>query len=557
MSHWCRIVPPNPKSKIQTPKVFFRTRKESIIAIMTKIIQLILPSLALLVTSVPSSLSLSSSSSSPRRKPVERVAVVGAGIAGLSTLHALGPTPSCSANTLLPRVECFDARTGLDQGLGAGIQLNGGLAVLGKINPAVMHAVMAAGMPAKQVRSRAKSWSENATPFETLLELDLAKTVRAAGGAASDELILQDGQLLWYSIMRGALQETLYETLPEETRERVQFGKTLTDIVTDDDCSGLTLKFADGTSSGPFDLVIGCDGVKSAVKEYIEEGSISRDAARREGAAAALYSGVRIRYAVKDGDPSEPQAKSATLSQYFGNGAYALDGTYGAGPGKPNAKASFIVYLDDEYIGPFKKSKQAIQDKSGEPIVGENADWTQDVLMAADRTREKMLEQLRVSGIPDTDLVPTISNADRFFDFGVYFHNPFTFAGWSKEIANSNGSLAVLCGDAAHAFPPFLGQGSNQAIQDAYCLAKKVHQYNAQVQRGDEDVPDLKELFKEYEKTRWPATFGITWKAAFLGYLETGGQEGVYAKFRDVFFKTMGVVGVAQRVLISAATPKV
>jgi salicylate hydroxylase len=529
--------------------------------------RLILPSLALLATIAPSALSLSSplpslsSTASARRKPVERVAVIGAGIAGLSTIHALGPTPSCTAtNGILPKIECFDGRSGLDQGLGAGIQLNGGLAVLGKINPAVMHAVMEAGMPAKQVRSRSKSWSEGASPFETLLELDLAKTVRSAGGGAADQLILEDGQLLWYSIMRGTLQQTLFETLPEETRDCVQFGKTLTDIATAADGSGVTLKFADGTTSGPFDLVIGCDGVKSAVKEYIEEGSISQDAARREGAAAALYSGVRIRYAVKDGDATEPQAKSATLSQYFGNGAYALDGTYGAGKDKPNAKASFIVYLDEKYFGPFKKNKEAAQDTrsdNNDPVVGENADWTQDVLMAADRTREKMLEQLKVSGIPDTDLLPTISNADRFFDFGVYFHNPFTFAGWSKEIYNSNGSLAVLCGDAAHAFPPFLGQGSNQAIQDAYCLSKKVRQYNAQIERGDEDVPALKELFKEYETTRWPATFGITWKAAFLGYLETGGEEGVYAKFRDVFFKTMGVVGVAQQVLISAATPKV
>lgn len=486
--------------------------------------------------------------------------MIGAGIAGLSTAHALGPTPSSSQsgiNTVLPTVECFDGRPALDTNLGAGIQLNGGLAVLGKINPAVMRAVMAAGMPAKQVRSRAKPWSDTKT-FETLLELDLLKTVRAAGGGAAEELVQQDGQLLWYSIMRGALQETLYETLPEETRRRVQFGKTLTDIVTNADCNGLTLKFSDGTESGPFDVVIGCDGVKSAVKEYIEVGKISRDAAQREGAAAALYSGVRIRYAVKDGDPSEPQAPSATLSQYFGNGAYALDGTYGAGAGVPNAKASFIVYLDDEYYGPFKKSKEPNNAKKSDgPIVGENADWTQDVLMAAGRAKENMLEQIRESGIPGADLAPTIMNADRFFDFGVYFHNPFSFTGWSKEIANSDGSLAVLCGDAAHAFPPFLGQGSNQAIQDAYCLAKKVHQYNAQVERGDNDVPELKELFKEYEKTRWPATFEITLKSAFLGYLETGGPGGVYAKFRDVFFKTMGVIGVAEKVLISAATPKV
>jgi hypothetical protein len=206
------------------------------------------PALLALSSPLPPLSSIPASSSAARRKPVERVAVIGAGIAGLSTIHALGPTPSCgTTNGILPVIECFDGRSGLDQGLGAGIQLNGGLAVLGKINPAVMHAVMEAGMPAKQVRSRSKSWSENATPFETLLELDLAKTIRAAGGGAADELILEDGQLLWYSIMRGT--STNLVRWFEETRDRCRCG---------------------WHHVGSVRFSIGCDGVKSAVRNILK-----------------------------------------------------------------------------------------------------------------------------------------------------------------------------------------------------------------------------------------------------------------------------------------------
>jgi len=167
-----------------------------------------------------------------------------------------------------------------------------------------------------------------------------------------------------------------------------------------------------------------------------------------------------------------------------------------------------------------------------------------------------MTKQTKACGVPDGDIGPTIVSADRFFELGVYYHNPFSLAGWSKGIADSKGAFTVLCGDAAHALPPFLGQGSNQAIQDAYCMAKKLYEYNALVRLGEKGV-SLGALLKEYENTRWPATFQIFWKSAFLGYLETGGKNGLYSKFRDIFFKTMGTIGVAERVLLSAAAPKV
>lgn len=114
--------------------------------------------------------------------------------------------------------------------------------------------------------------------------------------------------------------------------------------------------------------------------------------------------------------------------------------------------------------------------------------------------------------------------------------------------------------------PPFLGQGSNQAIQDAYCLASKVFEHNTNsikssldqdLASNDEESPEtLGTLLKVYENKRWFPTASITFKSVFLGYLETG-EKGFLSKFRDAFFFFAGKVGIARLVFLDAATPKV
>mmetsp|Transcript_27310 Transcript_27310/g.55901 ORF Transcript_27310/g.55901 Transcript_27310/m.55901 type:complete len:241 (+) Transcript_27310:937-1659(+) len=132
------------------------------------------------------------------------------------------------------------------------------------------------------------------------------------------------------------------------------------------------------------------------------------------------------------------------------------------------------------------------QRRRGRP--GANPNWD------TGQVQSECIERLQQGDFPP-EVVNVATAATRFFDLGVDFQNPLV--PWSRTAEATNGARAVLIGDAAHAMPPFLGQGANQAIQDAYCLSNELCKA-APGAGGGGDV--LGKALSDFERQRKPAT---------------------------------------------------
>jgi len=221
--------------------------------------------------------SLKLSSSNNKKLPkIKQVAIIGAGISGLSLANAL-ENSIISKNEEKIQVHLYDSRKNLDFEAGAGIQVNGGLSILHKINPSLQKSVIKAALPLVKIRSRAKPWTnffnkkEPPKKFSTLLELNLEEIIK--NDKEVKKSLYVDGEVMSFSITRGALQEALLNGLPADLlKNRIKFNSKLVGIKNaatqenDGTNEGIMCEFSNGSVEGPFDLVVGCDGIKSTVK---------------------------------------------------------------------------------------------------------------------------------------------------------------------------------------------------------------------------------------------------------------------------------------------------
>ena len=294
-----------------------------------------------------------------------------------------------------------------------------------------------------------------------------------------------------FAVMRSSLQQLLASKLPEGV---LQQGRKVASV-TPNNAGRATLRFDDGTEETP-DLVVGCDGIASVVKSgcFPDE-------------PPPTYSGVKITFAVGPAGV-RPKGTEDSFHQWLGDGAYCLSASYG---GENDCLA--LCYAD-------------------ESPASENAGWVD-----AGEAREATAARLNRAGFP-SEVTNLAASAERFYETSVYFRQP------SLRWSTSDGA-AVLLGDAAHAMPPFLGQGANQAICDAYRLASCLKQVGGE----HRTVPDA---LRAYQFARWWPTTRLLANSRILGFLET--QSGPGALFRDAFFFTTGKVGIAKFVFLDAAT---
>lgn len=432
--------------------------------------------------------------------PPKRVAIVGAGIGGLSLARALRTLDSG-----VEEIAVFDRREELKPGIGGGIQINGGAAVLARLG--LGEEMKASALPVKRIFSRKSSGFE-------LLDIDVAALV-----SAEPALVSADGTPQAFSIMRDALQRILVDALPEGT---VRLGRKLASL--NEDSSGVELVFDDGTTER-FDLVVGADGLSSRVREHVEASHTDADGG---GGGPRItpprYSGIRVQFGVVPAGGSRPTGSEGEFHQWFGEGVYALTGSYGTGaPDGATSDMVAVVFADPAA-------------SNGAPP--ENSNWdVSDV-------RDDCVQRLQRAGIP-AEVVAVAEKCERCFELGVYEHD--ATAPWV-----SKGGRAVLLGDAAHAMAPFLGQGANQAIQDGYCLADRLA-----ASRQGGLASKVVDPLQSYALLRRAPVAALQIESRLLGAMETaGGGPGTLPQFvRDAFFLVNGKLGVAAQVFVKGARP--
>ena len=142
--------------------------------------------------------------------------------------------------------------------------------------------------------------------------------------------------------------------------------------------------------------------------------------------------------------------------------------------------------------------------------------------------QENCLERLRRAGHVE-EVLSLASSCERFFELGVC-ERPLGLNRWHR-------GRVVLVGDSAHAMPPFLGQGANQGIQDAVCLADQLADANGNLQ-------GLEKALEAYTAKRLLPVAVLALESNFLGQVETlPGPLG--SLLRDNFFRVTGSTGVA------------
>lgn len=273
------------------------------------------------------------------------------------------------------------------------------------------------------------------------------------------------------AVRRADFLDAWVKIIPKDI---AHFGKRLENLTETD--TGVTLAFKDGTSATA-DVVIGCDGIKSKVKEFI----LSPEALEK---SLPRYSGMYGYRAVLD-MPTVIEAvgdrRARVSTMYIGQNAYA------------------ISY-------PIMRAQQV---NVGLYVLRENWDagdaWTRPV-----KKSDMHRDFAHMMG-------PHIQSLMKYFpdepvQWAVFEHPP---------IPTYTSSRIAILGDAAHASTPHQGAGAGQAIEDAHVLSELL---------GDPRVQDLEDFIaalKAYDIVRRPRSQEVVTSSKENAYVVCLCKEGI------------------------------
>ncbi|GAT19461.1 salicylate hydroxylase [Aspergillus luchuensis] len=263
--------------------------------------------------------------------------------------------------------------------------------------------------------------------------------------------------------------------------EIVHFGKRLNQLTETTD--GVRLQFEDGTIAMA-DVVVGCDGIKSKVKESM----LPEESAAKQ----PRYSGMYAYRAVFDMDEmvtavGDQRARVSTM--YLGKGAYAI--SY---PIMRAKKVNFGLYILSE--------------------TWDHEAWVRPA------SKEHMRRDAQGMGRYVQALVERMPDPSQW----ALFEHP--------HLSTYTKSRVAILGDAAHASTPHQGAGAGQAIEDAHVLAELLSDPRVN------SVDNVVEAFRAYDQVRRPRSQHVVTTSKENAYLLCLCLDGVgdnEVKLRETF----------------------
>ncbi|CAI7616068.1 unnamed protein product [Penicillium glandicola] len=247
------------------------------------------------------------------------------------------------------------------------------------------------------------------------------------------------------ALRRADFLNALVELIPSDI---IHFGKRLDTLVESD--QGVVLKFDDGEVVDA-DVVIGCDGIRSRVKECM----IPVESLQTKPVYSGMY-GYRAVFEMADMVKAVGDQRARVATIYVGKGAYAIS--------YPIMRARLVN------VGIYVLNSEKWEYDS----------WVRPA------GREDMERDTKDMGRYVKALVEHMPDPSQW----AIFEHP--------HISTYTRSRIAILGDAAHASTPHQGAGAGQAIEDAHVLAELL---------GDPRVGSVDGVvaaFKAYDDIRRP-----------------------------------------------------
>ncbi|VDB84463.1 unnamed protein product [Peniophora sp. CBMAI 1063] len=342
--------------------------------------------------------------------PKLRVAICGGGIGGLTLACALSHTKEIA-------VDVYEKAADFSPEVGAGISIGS------RIKPFLSELGLAEEVVSLSARSKGSKFSIN--------KADTSEVQPIVEGESDDTSMLH----------RADFHNILFRRIPKYIG--VHNKKALVSYSDPhDDNSTVRLDFADG-SSATCDVLVGADGVKSAVRAALLE--TLAQSAQDQGKAAALRESIEPRFSgvtsyrtvvpkEKSALPADSPVWASAARIYTGGGVSLV--TYPMSRGnKLNTALYTVDYSKEDQPHP----QPWVEQVKGDELVSVLDNWAQE-------PRDV------ITGFKGLNTKKWVINVVGPLE------------SWSA-------GRVTLLGDAAHAMTPFQGAGAGQAMEDAHVLS--------------------------------------------------------------------------------------